>query len=104
MLVEWGEGGEVVLAGDRPAPIGVWGELCRRGAGGRLERTGRRARRRASGRLELAGPGEALRPGAQPAAGEPPDGLARARSELSKRREDLSEAKRRLLAKRLGQR
>ncbi len=106
VLLEWGDG-EVVLAGELPAPIGVWGELHRRGAGGRLEKTGRRARRRAGGRLELApapGPaGEAAVASlATPAAAAPPDSLADAEAELAKRRDGLSPAQRELLKKRLA--
>ena len=107
VLLEWGDGGEVVFAGGLPAAIGVWGELHRRGAGGSLEKTGRRARRRASGRLELA---PALRPAGEaaatspetPAAAEPPDSLALAEAELAKRRDGLSPAQRELLKKRLA--
>ncbi len=112
VLVEWGADGEVVLQGDLPAALGVWGELCRRGPDGALERTGRRARRRAGGRLELAGAApspsdradetalaSAERP---PAATELSDSLARRQAELAKRFDGLSPAQRERLAKRLA--
>jgi amino acid adenylation domain-containing protein/thioester reductase-like protein len=101
VLVEWadardsGDAGEILLPGNLPAGIGIWGE-----------RRGRRARRRADGSLYIA-----------PLAGEPegaveavpapapperqPDAVAQARTDLANRRDHLSAAKRELLARRL---
>jgi amino acid adenylation domain-containing protein len=123
LLVEWnggvgigvgvGAGGAVVvLHGDLPAPIGVWGEVVRRRPDGTLERTGERARRRADGRLEAAPPASgahgasgpsaaAGRAAAGGAAAEIHQSVAQQRAELSSRLDTLSAAKRELLEKRL---
>ncbi len=117
LLVEWGSDGEVVLEGGLPTAIGVWGELCRRGAGGAAEPTGRRGRRLADGRLALAlpaataadaataamSPAGPAGPTPSPAPAAEPTGLSRARSDLDHKVEGLSQARRDLLAKRLGQ-
>jgi amino acid adenylation domain-containing protein len=104
--------GVVVLHGDLPAPIGVWGEAVRRLPDGTLERTGERARRRADGRLEAAPPASgahgasgpsaaAGRAAAGGAAAEIHQSVAQQRAELSSRLDTLSAAKRELLEKRL---
>jgi amino acid adenylation domain-containing protein/thioester reductase-like protein len=118
VLHEWGDGvdsAEIVLEGDQPAAIGIWGEICIAGPGGAVTRTGRRGRRRADGSLELAPPAvaplapaaaaavAATAPDAAAAAGERvASSVASARAELSGRREALSAVKRELLARRLG--
>ncbi|HZF10853.1 MAG TPA: condensation domain-containing protein, partial [Thermoanaerobaculia bacterium] len=85
--VEWGEGGERVRAGDRPASIGIWGEMAERG----------RFRRRADGSLEAWG--SARSPAAGPAApgAVTPDTLAQKQAALASRRESLSATKQALL-------
>jgi amino acid adenylation domain-containing protein len=115
--------GAVVLHGDLPAPIGVWGEVARLRPDGTLERTGERARRRMDGSLEAAPPasgagalgpaGTAVPAGAAAAAAagqraspgeaaaEIHQSVAQQRAELSSRLDTLSAAKRELLEKRL---
>jgi thioester reductase-like protein len=116
VLLEWGEGGKIVLNGDLPAPIGVRGEIGRAGVDGSLERTGRRGHRRVDGSLAVetvgaqgeettsaAGAPSGLLANPGPSAPERvPDALVEARSELSSRRGDLSSVKRELLSRRLS--
>ncbi len=96
LSVEWSAAGGIVLRGDRPAPIGVWGEL---------EGTGRRARRRADGSLEE--PAAAVAPPEESAEPEPAvlpavsESVAKQRAELASRQGALSAGKREMLEKRL---
>jgi hypothetical protein len=121
VLLEWSQGGELVLLGGGPAPIGIWGELWQAAPdggvlntapeGGALNRapdgawvpTGRRSRRRADGRLDAGAPAPetAGRPEEAARAAGARESEAKRLEDQARRLEQLSPAKRKLLEKRL---